>query len=200
MVHLSGTHIIGGSVTWWWCASKLSQLSHQDYYDNQWQTPIKILQPLTPYTTFSQEMAVECWCPHSTFDKLWCPRHLFCLEKWSWSRSNYCRDLLFRLSTRKKNWAQIFTLGKRFQEENRKKPELFSTFSFLGGKLIWGKMGTRCGGGLRKMGLSLTIIQRLVNFLLGFLWKLICLWQWSHLNFDLNYLLNFGMKILACYF
>ena len=40
---------------------------------------------------------------------------------------------------------------------------------YLGGKLIWLRMGTRCGGGLRKMGLSLTITQRPVNFLPVFL-------------------------------
>ena len=185
MVHLSGTHIIGGSVTWWWCASKLSQLSHQDYYDNQWQTPIKILQPLGPSTTFLQKMAVDAHTPHlpSFVVLITC----FALKSGR-DQGLIIAEIFFSASLHEKNWAQIFTLGKKFQEENRKKPELFSTFSFLGGKLIWGKMGTRCGGGLRKMGLSLTIIQRLVNFLLVlFLWKLICLWQLSQLSLDFNY-------------
>ena len=57
-------------------------------------------------------------------------------------------------------------------------------------------MGTRCGGGLRKMGLSLTIIQRLVNF---FPLKADMSLAIEPMEFGFQ-LLNFGMKIFACYF
>ena len=52
---------------------------------------------------------------------------------------------------------------------------------YLGGKLIWLRMGTRCGGGLRKMGLSLTITQSLVNFLPVFLCILL---NWGLRNYE----------------
>jgi len=78
-------------------------------------------------------------------------------------RSKHCCDLLFHEThPLKKLNSNIYTgnLGKKFQEENLKMQAILSVLNiwlfgrYLGGKFIWARMGRRCGGGLRKMGLS----------------------------------------------